>query len=97
MGLQLAEGHIPVTGDAMSGIGLYEGDLAMFDRGKLPRTGRCVVPLHDGEVIVRKVQGKPPWVFLVAADGITPPIWFGQGSDPEILCTVIVAVHNLVD
>gem|GEM_PF-7086811 len=34
---------------------------------------------------------------LVAADGITPPIWFGQGSDPEILGTVTVGVHHLLD
>ena len=27
-------------------------------------------------------------VILVTADGITPPIWFGQGSDPEILGVV---------
>ena len=49
-------------------------------------------------MIVRKVQGKPPRVALVATDGgITPPIWFGQGSDPEILGVVTVGVHHLVD
>jgi SOS-response transcriptional repressor LexA len=54
-----------------------------------------VVALHEGEVIVRKVQGKPPRVSLVATDGITAPIWFGQGSDPEILGVVTVGVHHL--
>ena len=34
---------------------------------------------------------------LVATDGVTPPIWFGQGSDPEILGVVTVGVHHLVD
>ena len=38
-----------------------------------------------------------PRVALVATDGITPPITFGQGSDPEILGTVTVGVHHLVD
>jgi hypothetical protein len=33
----------------------------------------------------------------VATDGITPPIWFGQGSDPGILGDVSVGVHHLVD
>ncbi len=56
-----------------------------------------MVALHEGELIVRKIQVKPPRVSLVATDGITPPIWFGQGSDLEILGTVTVGVHHLVD
>ena len=56
-----------------------------------------MVALHEGEVIVRKVQGRPPRVSLVATDGITPPIKFGQGSDPEILGTVTVGLHHLLD
>ena len=89
--------QLVVVGDAMRGVGLFHGDLVLFDRAKLPSPGRCVVALHDGEVIVRKVQGRPPKVSLVATDGITPPIWFGQGSDPEILGTVTVGVHHLLD
>ena len=53
--------------------------------------------LHEGELIVRRIKGTPPNVSLVATDGITPPIWFGQGSDPEILGTVTVGVHHLLD
>ena len=35
--------HITVVGDAMSGTGLYDGDLVLFDRAKLPGPGRRVV------------------------------------------------------
>ena len=87
--------QLVVVGDAMIGTGLFDGDLVLYDRAKLPSQGRCVVALHEGEVIVRKVQGKPPRVSLVATDGITAPIWFGQGSDPEILGVVTVGVHHL--
>ena len=87
--------QLVVVGDSMSGIGLYDGDLVLFDRAKLPSAGRCVVAVHDGEVIVRKVQGRPPRVSLVATDGVTPPICFGQGSDPEILGVVTVGVRHL--
>jgi SOS-response transcriptional repressor LexA len=55
-----------------------------------------VVALHEGELIVRRVKGKPPRVSLVATDGITPPIWFGQGADPEILGVFSVGVHRLI-
>ena len=92
----MSTGHITVVGDAMRGVGLHDGDLVLFDRAKLPRSGRCVVALHEGEVIVRKVQGRPPRVALAAADGLTPPSWFGQGADPEILGVVILWVHPLV-
>ena len=89
--------HLVVVGDAMRGVGLFHGDLVLFDRAKLPSPGRCVVALHEGELIVRQVKGRPPRVSLVATDGITPPIWFGQGSDPEILGVVTIGVHHLVD
>jgi len=56
-----------------------------------------VVALHEGELIVRRIKGRPPKVALVATDGITPPIWFGQGADPEILGVFSVGVHRLVD
>ena len=89
--------QLVVVGDAMSGVGLTDGDLVLFDRAKRPSPGRCVVAVHEGELIVRRVKGRPPKVALVATDGITPPIWFGQGSDPEILGVVTVGVHHLVD
>jgi DNA polymerase V len=89
--------QLVVVGDAMRGVGLFDGDLVLYDRAKLPSSGRCVVALHEGDLIVRKVRGKPPRASLVATDGITPPIWFGQGSDPEILGVVTVGIHHLVD
>ena len=89
--------QLVVVGDAMSGVGLYDGDLVLFDRAKLPSSGKCVVASHEGELIVRKLQGKPPRVALVATDGATPPIWFGQGADPEILGVATVGVHHLVN
>ena len=89
--------QLVVVGDSMRGAGLFDGDLVLFDRAKLPSSGSCVVALHEGELIVRRVQGRPPRVSLVATDGMTPPIWFGQGSDPEILGVVTVGVHPLVD
>jgi DNA polymerase V len=89
--------ELVVVGDAMRGVDLFDGDLVLFDRAKLPSSGRCVVALHEGELIVHRVQGSPPRVLLVATDEITPPIWFGQGSDPEILGVVTVGVHQLGD
>jgi len=53
--------------------------------------------LHEVELIVCLIKGRPPRLSLVATDGITPPIWFGKGADLEILGVVTVGVHYLVD
>jgi len=45
--------------------------------------------------MVLRVKGYPLRFSLVATDGMTSPISFGQGSGPEILGTVIVGVHHL--
>ena len=84
-----------------------EADLVeAFRRLLISEQRVCLIVAMDEEfnsetkgnkLIVRRVQGRPPRVSLVATDGITPPIWFGQGSDPEILGVVTVGVHHLVD
>lgn len=88
--------YITNSGDAMAGFGLLDGSLVLFDRARVPRSDSFVAALYEGEVIVRKVQGRPPRVALVAGDRATPPIWFGQGADPEILGTVILWVNALL-
>lgn len=35
--------QVVVVGDAMRGVGLFHGDLVLYDRAKLPSPGRCVV------------------------------------------------------
>lgn len=60
----MSTSHLIVVGDAMRGIGLYDGDLVLYDRAKLPTHGRCVVAIYEGEVIVqgqRKVAQGGAW------------------------------------
>jgi hypothetical protein len=35
--------QLVVVGDSMGGVGLFNGDLVLFDRAKLPSSGRCIV------------------------------------------------------
>ena len=51
--------RLVVEGDAVKKIGLFDGDLVLFDRAKLPSSGRCDVGLNESEPIMRRVQGKP--------------------------------------
>ena len=44
--------QLVVVGYAMRGVVFTDGALLLFDRVNLPSSGRCVVALHDGEVIL---------------------------------------------
>ena len=86
-----------VSGDAMAGDGILDGDLLVIDRSVAARPGLVVVATHAGSFIVRRLQGQPggrTGALLVASDGHSPPIPLA-GGEADLWGVVIHAVHHL--
>ena len=83
------------SGDAMAAAGIFDGDLLVIDRSVEARPGRYVVCTHAGSFLLRRLEGRPPRLRLVALDGLSPAIPLGDGSDAELWGVVVHAVHHL--
>ena len=83
------------SGDAMAAAGIFHGDLLVIDRSVEARPGRYVICTHAGAFLLRRLEGQPPRLWLVAMDGLTPALPLGEGSDAELWGVVVHAVHHL--
>ncbi len=98
---------VRVSGHAMDGAGISDGDELIVDRALHPRDGSVVVAVLDGELIVRRLRitdpetshdaadpgdGTAAGVALVAASSAYPPI---PVPDPDGLVIWGVATRCL--
>jgi DNA polymerase V len=97
-----------VSGDAMRGDGIVDGDLLVIDRSVDPRPGMVVVAVHAGDFLLRRLARRSEGLWLVASDGTSPPLALrgdeeggadggeaGGGEGAELWGVVIHAVHHL--
>ena len=93
-----------VSGDAMRGDGIVDGDLLVIDRSIRARPGMVVVATCEGAFILRRLGGRGRRRWLLASDGSSPPIRLGDGEPGQETATdggaelwgvAIHAVHHL--
>jgi DNA polymerase V len=98
---------VRVSGHAMDGAGISDGDELIVDRALQPRDGSVVIAVFDGELIIRRLRithphtstntaaaggGTVASVALVAASSAYPPI---PVPDPDGLVIWGVATRCL--
>jgi DNA polymerase V len=88
-----------VSGDAMRGDGIVDGDLLVIDRSVLARPGMVVVVVHDGAFLLRRLQRRGAGLWLLASDGVSPPLPLADAESAadgaELWGVVLHAVHHL--
>src|SRR3979409_1268191 len=45
-----------VTGDAMTGAGIYDGDVVIVDRAVKAMSGRVIIAALNGEMLIRRLE-----------------------------------------
>ncbi len=85
-----------ISDEAMRLEGISEGDLLVIDRSVDARPGMVVVAIHGGAFLLRRLhrRGDRPW--LVAGDGVSPPLPLApEAQGAELWGVVLHAVHVL--
>src|SRR5437763_5567085 len=63
-----------VNSDAMVGAGIYQGDVVIVDRSLEPRSGKVVIAVIDGEMLIRKLEISNGKRLLIPATSKLSPI-----------------------
>lgn len=70
-----------VTGDSMTGIGIYPGSMLIVDKALAPRSSSIVVALVDGELMVKRLYKRGGMVKLLSENPAYAPITFAEGQE----------------
>lgn len=70
-----------VTGDSMTGVGIYPGSMLVVDKSKTPKSNSIVVALVDGELMVKRLYKRGSIIKLLSENDAYPPIVFSEGQE----------------
>src|ERR1700722_3032074 len=85
-----------VSGDAMIGAGIFDGDVVIVDRSVKPVSGRVVIATLNGEMLIRRLEKTFNKIRLVPESTRLSPIDVDiSGADFSIWGVVTYNVHSL--
>ena len=85
-----------VSGDSMTGAGIYAGDILIVDRSIAPSDGKIVIAAVDGELTVKRLCRRGGQIRLLSENPRYPPININAGQDLHVWGVVIHAIHSFV-
>ena len=83
-----------VSGDSMTGAGIYPGDILIVDRSLTPADGRIVIAVVDGELTVKRLSRQHGRIRLLPENPRYPPIEITAEQDLRVWGVVVHAVHS---
>lgn len=86
---------VRVTGDSMTGIGIFPGDIAVVDRALTASDGAIILGILDGEFTIKRYRCKRGAVWLEAANASYPPIMIDEEQAFEVWGVVRHAIRRL--
>lgn len=84
-----------VSGESMTGAGIFPDDLLIVDRSIEPRSGQVVIAILDGEMTVKRLWVEKGQVELRAENDAFPPIRLSGMMDLDIWGVVKHVIHTV--
>jgi DNA polymerase V len=85
-----------VSGDAMIGAGIFDGDVVIVDRSVKPVSGKVVIATLNGEMLIRRLEKTFNKIRLIPETTRLSPIDVDiSGADFSIWGVVTYAIHPL--
>jgi len=86
-----------MNGDAMMEDGIFSGDVLIVDRSIKPLSGKVIVAVLDGELLVRRLQRNFNTVELVAANKKMGNIQLSSFDDRSNVWGVVTCVIHVLE
>jgi len=86
-----------MNGDAMMEDGIYSGDVLIVDRSIKPASGKVIVAILDGELLVRRLQKHSNSVELIAANSKMGNIQLSAFDDRANVWGVVTCVIHVLE
>jgi DNA polymerase V len=84
-----------MKGDAMEGVGIFNGDILIVDRSLKLANGKIIVAILNGELLVRRFHKNFSSAFLVPENSRLKPINLSEFSDFAVWGVVTYVIHAL--
>jgi DNA polymerase V len=86
-----------VTGDAMTGAGIFNGDVVIVDRSVKAANGKVIIAILNGEMLIRRFEKNFNKIRLVPETPKLSPIDIDlSGSEFSIWGVVTYVIHILL-
>ena len=83
-----------VCGNSMINAGIFDGDIVIVDRSIKPKSGRVVIAVLDGEMLIRRLELSMNKVRLIPETPRLAPIDISEFSDFNIWGVVTYSIHT---
>jgi DNA polymerase V len=87
---------VRVTGDSMTGVGIFPGDLLIVDRALTPIPGKVIIAVLNGEMTVKRLEKRKEGLLLCAENKKYGDIKVGQEDDFSVWGVVTNVIHSLL-
>ena len=84
-----------VRGDAMIGAGIFDGDTVIVDRSIKPATGKVVIAVLNGEMLIRRFEKGFNRIRLIPETNRLAPIEVDPFADFSVWGVVTYVIHPL--
>jgi len=86
---------VRVTGDSMTGVGIFPGDLLIVDRSLSPTYGKIVIAVLNGEMTVKRLEKEKDRILLCAENDDYSDIKVSEHDEFSIWGVVTNVIHPL--
>ena len=86
-----------MNGDAMIDDGIFSGDILIVDRSIKPLSGKVIVAVLDGELLVRRIQRNTTSVELLCANQRMSNIQLNTFDDRSNVWGVVTCVIHVLE
>ncbi|MBS0271429.1 MAG: translesion error-prone DNA polymerase V autoproteolytic subunit [Proteobacteria bacterium] len=87
---------VRVTGDSMTGVGIFPGDILIVDRSLPHSSGKIVIAVLNGEMTVKRFKQAGDEVLLCPENDKYSPICVSEDEDFSIWGVVTNVIHPLL-